>query len=224
MPSYWIPQPPLARRLDSQQRILSEKPASIAGFSVSSGELSVEVEIPENMNLDWTIWRFPAEESGIHTALDRLLVLETQPLFLWNSQTRYQSPADVYLYLVHGHVYVDRFIWPRMWKICSELDAYGLYTIMSGLELATGKMIYSLLKRQLLFSVIARQAQDGGWYHGEWTDLMESHYRFHNGAMLLLEAALKERPDEVASKALERAAHFISRCSGQNRSRTVVPA
>jgi hypothetical protein len=213
LPSYWIPQPPLTRNLDSQQRILSEKTASITGFSISSGELSVEVEIPENMNLDWTIWRFPAEESNIHTPLDRLLVLETQPLFLWNSQTGYLSPADVYLYLVHGHVYVDRFIWPRMWKICSELDAYGLYTIMSGLELATGKMIYSLLKRQLLFSVIARQAQDGGWYHGEWTDRMESHYRFHNGAMLLLEAALNERPDEVVSKALERAAHFISRCT-----------
>jgi len=84
---------------------------------------------------------------------------------------------------------------------------------MSGLELATGKMIYGLLKRQLLFSVIARQAQDGGWYHGEWTDRMESHYRFHNGGMLLLEAALRERPDEVVSKALERAAHFISRCT-----------
>jgi hypothetical protein len=210
LPSYWIPQPPLARRLDSQQRILSEETASIASFSISSGELSIELEIPGDMYLDWTIWRFPAEGSGICNALDRLLVLEKQPLFLWTSQTRYQSPADVYLYLVHGHVYVDRFIWPRKWKICSELDAYGIYTILSGLELATGKLLYSLMKRQLLFSVITRQAQDGGWYHGEWTDLMESHYRFHNGAMLLLEAALKERPDEVVSKALERAAHFIS--------------
>ncbi|MDB4409744.1 hypothetical protein N9235_02940 [Gammaproteobacteria bacterium] len=213
LPSYWIPQLPLARRLDSEQRILSEKTAAIVGFSVSSGELSAEVEIPENMNMDWTVWRFPAEKSGIPTTLDHLLVLETQPLSLWNSQTSYQSPADVYLYLVHGLVYVDRFIWPRMWKICSELDAYGLYTILSGLELATGKSIYGLLKRQLLFSVIARQGEDGGWYHGEWTDMMESHYRFHNGAMLLLEAALKERPDEIASKSLERAAHFISHCT-----------
>jgi len=215
LPSYWIPQPPLVRSLDSQQRILSEKPASIGGISATSGQLSVEVEIPENMHLDWAIWCFPAKETDINTALDRLLVLETQPLFLWNSQTIYQSPADVYLYLVHGQVYVDRFIWPRMWKICSELDAYGLYSIMSGLELATGKAIYGLLKCQLLYSVIARQAQDGGWYHGEWTDLMESHYRFHNGAMLLLEAELKERPDELARKALERAAHFISRCSDE---------
>ena len=211
LPSYWIPQLPLARKLDSQQRILSEKTVSITGFSISSGELSIELEIPENMNLDWTLWHFPSKESGILAALDRPLVLEKQPLSLWNSQTKYQSPADVYLYLVNGNVYVDRFIWPRMWKICSELDAYGLHTIMSGLELATGKMIYSLMKRQLLFSVITRQSEDGGWYHGEWTDLMESHYRFHNGAMLLLEAALKERPDEAVSKALEQAAYFIAR-------------
>lgn len=33
-------------------------------------------------------------------------------------------------------------------------------------------------------SVMARQAADGGWYQGEWTDLMESHYRSHNSAML----------------------------------------
>ena len=42
---------------------------------------------------------------------------------------------------------------------------------------------------------------------------MESHYRFHNGAMLLLEAALKDRPDEIVSKALEQGAHFISNCT-----------
>lgn len=211
LPCYWIPQAPLARRLDSEQRILYEESASIAGFSASSEQLSIEIEIPGNTNLDGTIWRLPTNKSDICAELDRPLVMETQPLSLWNSQTRYQSPADLYLYLVHGHVYVDRFIWPRKWKICSELDAYGLYIIMSGLELATGKTIYKLLKRQLLFSIIARQAEDGGWYHGEWTDLMESHYRFHNGGMLLLEAALKERPDEIASNALERAAHFVSR-------------
>ena len=215
LPSYWIPRAPMVRKLDAQQRILSEKPASVGGFSASSDELSIEVKIPENMNLDWTMWCFPASATGTATALDRLFVLETQPLFLWNSQTTYQSPADAYLYLVHGQVYVDRFVWPRMWRICSELDAYGLYNIMSGLELATGKSIYSLIKRQLLYSVIARQAEDGGWYHGEWTDLMESHYRFHNGAMLLLEAALKEQPDELAHKALRRAAEFIARCTDQ---------
>jgi len=210
LPSYWIPQLPLARELDSQQRILSENRVSIAGFSISPEELSIDIEIPEGMNLDWILWRFPAEASGTAVELDQLLVLETQPLALWNSQTPYRSPADLYLYLVHGHVYVDRFVWPRMWKICSELDAYTLYVVISGLGLASGKMLYSLLKRQLLFSVISRQASDGGWYHGEWTDLMESHYRFHNGAMLLLEAALAEKPDDVVSKALERAAHFIS--------------
>ncbi|MDH3947326.1 MAG: hypothetical protein OEU74_00030 [Gammaproteobacteria bacterium] len=98
-----------------------------------------------------------------------------------------------------------------MWKICSELDAYTLYVALDGLELATNKKFYSLLKRQLLFSVITRQASDGGWYHGEWTDLMESHYRFHNGAMLLLEAGLEEWPDDIVREALGKGASFISR-------------
>ena len=47
LPSYWIPQPPSARKLDSQGRILSEKKVPIASFNISPEELSVEVEFPE---------------------------------------------------------------------------------------------------------------------------------------------------------------------------------
>ena len=80
-----------------------------------------------------------------------------------------------------------------------------------GLELATAKTLYGLLKRQILFSVIARQSADGGWHHGEWSDFMESHYRLHNGAVLLLEAALEERPDDAVRNALANAAAYTSR-------------
>ena len=209
--SYWIPQAPVLRTFDSSGRILSEDSVSFAGFRASSSELTVDIDIPGNMHLDITLWRFLPEASHIQAALDRPLALETQSIYLWNSQTGYQALADVYLYLVHGHVYTNRFIWPRMWKICSELDAYTLYVTLDGLELATSKKLYSLLRRQLLFSVITRQAGDGGWYHGEWTDLMESHYRFHNGAMLLLEAGLEEWPDDIVREALEKGASFLSR-------------
>jgi len=211
LPSYWIPQAPVLRTFDSSDRILSETSVSLAGFMASSSELTVDIETPGNMHLDITVWRFLPEASYIHEALERPLVLETQSIYLWNSQTGYKSLADVYLYLVHGHVYTNRFIWPHMWKICSELDAYTLYVTLDGLELATNKKLYSLLKRQLLFSVITRQAKDGGWYHGEWTDLMESHYRFHNGALLLLEAGLEEWPEDSIREALENGASFISR-------------
>ena len=199
------------RTLDSYERILSEESAPIVGFKASSDELVVEVKIPDNRHLDLAIWCFDTDHANILQELEQPIVLEKQSIFFWTSQTTYQTVADVYLYLVHGHVYTNRFIWPRKWKICSELDAYGIYITLSGLELATGKILYGLLKRQIIFSVIARQSEDGGWYHGEWTDLMESHYRFHNGAMLLLEAALKEYSDEIIKKALARAAYFISR-------------
>ena len=75
----------------------------------------------------------------------------------------------------------------------------------------TSSRFYSLLRRQILFSVIARQSPDGGWCHGEWTDFMESHFRFHNAAMLLMEAALEETKDKVVREALDSAASFISR-------------
>lgn len=214
-PSYWIPQAPLSRTFDSCDRILSEQSAEISGVTASSTELVVEINIPDNRYADITVWQFLPEASGIQSALERPLSLETQSIYLWNSQTGYQRLADLYLYLVYGHVYTNRFIWPRMWKICSELDAYSLYITMDGLELTTSKKIYSLLKRQILFSVITRQDKDGGWYHGEWTDRMESHYRFHNGALLLLEAGMEEWPEAIIGESLERGACFISRQTDQ---------
>ena len=126
------------------------------------------------------------------------------------SETDYQAPADLFLYLVHGYVYTNRFIFPRKWKICSELDAYGLYVTFNGLESATEKVLYNLFKRQVLFSVIARRCAnlvDGTMASGQ--KFMESHYRFHNGAMLMLEAALTERQDEVVTRSLQQAAHFL---------------
>jgi hypothetical protein len=40
---------------------------------------------------------------------------------------------------------------------------------------------------------------------------MESHFRYHNGGLLLLEAAYEEWPDDVIRSALDRAASFIAR-------------
>jgi hypothetical protein len=210
-PSYWIPQAPLMRSYDTAGRILSEKPTTMVGFEATSTSVSIELQTIGDMHLDLTVWRFAPEAASVATELERPLTLESQPVFFWTSQTVFQEPADVYLYLIHGQVYTNRFIWPRKWKICSEHDAYGLYVLMTGLALATEKTLYTLLKQQLLFSVVARQSDDGGWYHGEWTDLVESHYRFHNGATLLLEAALEERHDVVVYAALQGAASFTSR-------------
>jgi hypothetical protein len=214
--AYWIPQAPLSRVYDSSGRILSEESPIITGFETTSRVLSIEIKTADNMKLDLVLWRLPTGIGSITAELEQPYVLEKQPVFLWTSQTIYQAPSDIYLYLIHGHIYTNRFIWPRKWKICSELDAYGLYILLKGLELATNKTLYGLLKRQLLFSVIARQSSDGGWYHGEWTDLMESHYRYHNGAIHMLESALEDDPgDTVLTASLQRASYFISKYTDQ---------
>ena len=215
LPSYWIPHTPLLRTFETSGRILSEKPTAIVDFEATSSGLAVEIKTSSNMQLDMTLWCFAPEDSKIPAELERPITLEKQALYLWTSKAGYRSPADVYLYLVHGHVYTNRFLWPRGWKICSELDAYGLYVLLQGLELATDKKLYGLLKRQLLFSVITRQSSDGGWYHGEWVNNMESHYRYHNGAMHMLESALEDSPDDTVRSALERATLFISNHTDQ---------
>jgi hypothetical protein len=209
--SYWIPQPPVLRTIDSHGRILSERPAPLAGIEASSAGVTIDIEVPDDSHLDCAFWRLPSDASDLVAALERPLVLEVQPVFMWGSHTVFRGPADVYRYLVHGLVYENRFEWRRKWKICAENEAYSVYLTLQGLELATGKRFYGLLKRQILFSVISRQSEDGGWYHGEWSDFMESHYRLHNGAVLLLEAALEERLDESVKPALERAVGFTAR-------------
>jgi hypothetical protein len=212
-PSYWIPQAPMLRTLDDYGHITAERPASVAGLKASTTELAIELQLPANWCLDWTCWRFDASESTILESLQQPINLENQHYFLWGSKVNFRLPADVYLYLLHGHVYTNDFVWPRKWKFCSEIDAYGLYLALHGLERASRKKLYGLLKQQVLYSVIARQAQDGGWYQGEWTDLMESHYRLHNSAMLMLEAGQEEAPDDTIRQALEKAAVFLVSCT-----------
>ena len=209
-PSYWIPQPPRLRTFDGEQRILLEEPASIVGFNASAGKLAVTIWAPEGFYLDWVVWRLPAGIPDLCSELCNLLSVERQRAYLWSSQSVYRSPADLYLHLINGNIYQNARAWPRKWKFCCELDAYELYVWLSGLELATGKHLYSLLRRQILFSVIARQSRSGAWRHGEWTDQNECHYRFHNGALLLLENACDEWTDGLVRESLAKGAEFIA--------------
>jgi hypothetical protein len=205
LPGYWLPRPPVSRRLDADGHILAETPAAVSGIALAADGLAVELELAADMHLDWVLWRLPAT---LLAELEQTVSLERQPRFLWGSKTVVQSPADLYLHLVHGQVYANDFVYPRRWKFASEHDAHGLFVALDGLELATGKQLYRMLKRQTVHSVIAWQATDGNWRDGEWTDLMESHYRSHNGAMLMLATALEEEPDDTVRQALARAVAY----------------
>ena len=209
--SYWIPQRPVLRAIDARRRILWEQQAAPRAFEASATGLCIEIGIPDDTHLDCVVWRFPAGSCDLVAGLERPLVVEMQPVFMWGSHTALCGPAGVYRYLIHGHVYENRFEWRHKWKICAENEAYALYVTLNGLELATGKPLYGLLKRQLVGSVMSRQSEDGGWYHGEWSDFMESHYRLHNGAVLLLEAAFEEYGDDSIRNALSKACAFTAR-------------
>ena len=209
--SYWVPQAPRLRRLDEVKHVLEERPVEFSDVAIAPAEVSFHVNLPNNWAMDWCAWRFPSVAGGVVDDLRGSLPLERQKNFLWSSHTGYERPADVYLHLIHGHLYENVSRWPKHWKIFSENDAYALYTVLSGLESATGKQLYQLLKDQLLLSVLDRQGDDGGWRHGEWTDRMESHYRLHCSAMHMLMDAFAERNDPAVRKALERAADFLAK-------------
>ena len=203
---FWLPRLPTARCLDDDGHILEERPAPIAGIDLDAGGLTITLAPEADFVADLVVWRL---DPGLRQELTELTPIETQAYFLWGSHTTYSRPADLYLHLIHGRVYENRASWPKHWKICSENDAHALYVLFSGLFRSTGKRIYQLFKQQLLRSVLARQADDGGWYHGEWTDRMESHFRLHTSALHLLQDAWEESGDEETAEALRRGAEFL---------------
>ena len=208
-PCYWLPAPATLRRANAQGHILEERAAELNGFDLdTSGVIISFSSIPDVWTLDAVIWRF--KDAALIEELQSLFPVETQGYFLLGSHTRYAKPADLYRHLVHGWVFEDRFAWPHKRRICSENDAHALYLVFSGLQRATGKRIYGLLKTQLLLAVLSRQSDDGGFRHGEWTDGMESHYRLHCSAMHLMMDALSEADEPLVREALVRAMCFIS--------------
>jgi len=209
-PSYWLPHAPVRRALDDYGRILTEEPARISGLESSPGRLAFVIEVPSSFAVDNTLWRFERSAGRFMRALERPTVLERQPLFLWGSFTTIRRLADVYACVIHGNVYENRFDWKHKRKICSEFEANALYVALVGREQPGGCELQGLVRRQLVISLISRQAPDGGWYHGEWTDMMESHYRYHNGGVMLLAAAYEEWGDPSVRVALDKAAAFIA--------------
>jgi hypothetical protein len=210
VPCYWLPRLPVLRTTDIHGRIVEELAPSIAGVAASATGFAVSIAASAGYWLDLVAWRISSEACGLREELQHLYSLEKARTLLWSSQATYGLPAELYLSLIHGHFYQNARAWPRNWKFCSELDAYEVFTWMRGLELGTGKRLYGLLRRQILLSVMARQAADGGWHHGEWTDSNECHYRFHNGALLLLENALEEWNDESIRQCLAKGAEFVA--------------
>jgi hypothetical protein len=217
---YWFPQSPVLRSVADSGHIRAERETQPSTFKLMDDLWISEFEIPPDFYLDVVAWQIPAAEGGIIESLSQLTALEAQTIFLWGSHTTYQQPADVYRHLIFGHVYENRYAWPHKRKICSENDAHALYVALCGLQQATGRTLYALLKEQLLLSVLARQSSDGGWHHGEWTDDMEAHLRLNGSAIHLLLDSLDEREDPYVRQALDRAVRFVARHKDELRAGT----
>lgn len=208
--SYWIPALPMLRSFDAHQRVLVEQEAAVAAFGANDGALQVAFATPPGLVFTWAVWRIAPQARDVAAELQTLVNVERTRTYLWNSQATIGLPAELYVHLIDGRVYQNAWAWPRKWKFCCDLDAYEIFLRYAGLENATGKRLYRLLRLQLLLSTLARQGADGGWTHGEWTDQNECHVRFMAGALLLLENALDEWPDDAVRAALTRGVDFIA--------------
>ena len=79
----------------------------------------------------------------------------------------------------------------------------------------TGKAIYRYFQQQLVLSLIQRQADDGGWYHGMWTDSSECHYRLHTSGVHLLMDEFQRTGCPQVKASLQKAVAFLSKTTDQ---------
>lgn len=217
---YWIPCLPSSRTLDEHERITTETTPSLCDLDITPEATAVTFKLPELQSFDGIIWRFTGKSEVWLNDLNSTLTVELQPYFIYASHTTIQSPAELYLHLVHGHIYGNHWAWPKKRKICDELDAYALYLIIDGLGRLTNKALYTLLRKQIVVSIVARQEPDGGFRHGEWTDLYETHNRLVNGAIHLLSAELQLNPDPSVLQSLRKATDFIAKQIDQTKEGT----
>lgn len=205
---FWFPALPAWRVVDAQGRMRRESTAVLDLVGLQSGVLSIDVAPgSDDAVLDLVVWRLGPAEAGEVLAP---APLARQAAYLWGSHTTLTCWADVYLHVVHGRVYENRWAWPFKLRICSENDAHAITVQLGGLARATGQRLPVLLRRQVLQSVLDRQDADGGFRHGVWTDSRESHYRLHCSAMHLFMDVLAEGPDPEVADALRRAADFMA--------------
>ena len=218
-PYLWFPDLAKTRQINVDNCILSEELAPVYSLSWDSKNgLSFQIRSSENSVTDGIIWQFDKDFSD--DAIISLLPIESQGYFLWGSHGCIKKPADLYRHLIYGAVYDLRYSWPHNKKCFSENEAHALYTVFSGLEKTTGKALYRYFQQQLVLSLIQRQSDDGGWYHGTWTDSSECHYRLHtSGVHLLMDEFQRTGCDHVKTT-LQKAVAFLSGFTDQLESGT----
>ena len=212
-PFLWIPQLLLTRQINQDHQIISEQPTSFSGFSWNVQGATFSMLAPENTVVDLIIWRFP--EEFLTEEISSILPIEDQGYFLWGSHGCIKKPADLYRHLIYGAVYDLRYSWPHNKKCFSENEAHALYTVFSGLEKTTGKVLYRYFQQQLVLSLTQRQSDDGGWYHGTWTDSSECHYRLHTSSVHLLMDEFQRTGCPQVKTALQKAVAFLSKFTDQ---------
>jgi hypothetical protein len=208
---YWLPLPPAVRNYDTFGRITGQETLSMVMDPVISNKSCALFVIPEDYNVcEFILWNLPSE-SSLYEEIVSPLPQEQQGIYLWSSHSRYTGLRDVYYNLVHGACYKVSSRWSHRQCIASfsETYAYSLYVACHGLWKSTGKRIYKLLKKQLIFSVIARQERTGAWRHGSLTDEFEEDYRHACSAIHMLAAYYDETKDNVTSSSLKRAVDYL---------------
>ncbi len=208
----WMPCAPKTVVFDATGRFreLQAPTASLSFSEDGCPQLLIRSEYAENacLLLTCVLSRIPLKSLADEVA--SLAQCERRPLRK-SAWFRADRPKYVFNYLINGSIYDPLCHWAIGKRFKCQQCALAWWHYCSLQQHNTGKRLYSVLQDEIAFSVLGDLSDDGEWGHGNWSDDMETHARFHLDGVQLLLNQFKRTGDDVWLSAAEKGVGFITR-------------
>jgi hypothetical protein len=201
---FWLPQGPVSRVYDSNERIVKTSPAE-----VEISDSAIRLICAGGMRTEFCFVKFSKD-----TNVFRKEILEHDPfedaglVKIRPKIFSYNGLCDVWRYLIAGNIYKLADGNGGL-TIRSELTAFSLYYHMSYLNDRFGKAIYSAIRQLIAYTVLLTQDSDGRYRHGPWADKMETHCVFQSFAIDVLVDHYEHSGADVFIQKAKAAADYL---------------
>lgn len=120
-----------------------------------------------------------------------------------------RTPNDLWSYLIDGSVYDPRSLEGINKRFKCQQCAYAWWNLLGFLHRETRKTVYTILQDEISYSILLDMSVNGEWGHGFWSDIIETHTRFHLDGVHLLLSQYEKTGEVQWLQAAERGMDFV---------------
>ena len=196
---YLVVFPIFARKFDEHGRISREERCRT---TISVRQLIVQP--PCNIGCSYSIFR---ARDLLSLMEPNRYNIERRPFAIYGEHNVH--PFVLSEYMIGGKIYDPR--WRERVgnkKVCQEQVAYLLYHYYGMLAKSTDKSFYRAVQTMIAYAVALRLCNDGLFLHGEWTDDMETHWRYEAEGLQLL----TKHHQRFGGERIEECCRWIAKC------------